>query len=497
MVALEPSIVTIFGITGDLSRRKLLPALYHLANDNMLPENIRIVGISRRGTTTQDVIENIKQSVEKKGDACNDSTLKRLQSIISIVAMDITQDNEYVNLKKELDRIEDSVGMCLHRLFYLAIPSTLFGPVVLKLGANDLNTGCQHGKAESRLLIEKPFGYDLTSAKELISDLNKSFSEDQIYRIDHYLAKETAQNIMTLRFENPLFSDNWNSKNIDYIMVTAAESIGIEGRASFYEQMGALRDLIQSHLLQLVALVTMDMPETMTSENIHKVKEDLLKTILPPKENLMVKKTVRGQYDSYKSETENAKSSVETFAAVELEIDSPRWLGTPIYVRTGKALADKITEITVVFKDDKIPHCNNYLTIRIQPNEGIVLDLRIKKPGFNNEISNVQMDFCYETKDGSLHPDAYERVLIDAMKGDKALFATSIEVLENWRITQPILDAWENNLVPLNIYKSGTWGPEESEKLLSNKSAVWFKNDHSVCTVHILPNDHKDKKKGQ
>ncbi len=485
MTPLEPAILTIFGITGDLAQRKLLPALYHLAHDKLLPESFKIVGVSRRGTTVKDVLKLIEESVHSNGSSCDEVTLSWLEQALSIVDMDITKPDEYALLKREIDAIEDSLGVCLNRLFYLAIPSALFGAVVERLGSKDLNTGCQHGVAESRLLIEKPFGYDLESAQSLVKSLRGSFTEEQIYRIDHYLAKETVQNILTFRFENPLFSQSWDKDHISHIMITAAESIGIEGRVAFYEQMGALRDLIQSHLLQILALVTMDKPTEMEADAIHRAKEELLSSLVPPADDKMESETIRGQYETYKKEVSSSHSKTETYAAIKLTADNPKWHGVPMYIRTGKSLKEKVTEVTVVFKDADTPECTNYLTIRIQPNEGIVLNLRIKKPGFESKIENVQMDFCYSEKLGVSHPDAYERVLVDVLRGDKTLFATSNEVLACWRITEPILRAWQTDRQPLHIYKNATWGPEVSDKLLAEVSGEWLTEVLHVCSVHV------------
>jgi len=485
MIATKPAILTIFGITGDLSRRKLLPALYHLAHDNLLSKNIKIVGVSRRGTTTDDVLKAMKLSVEASGGAkCRKEVLGFLKERISIIDMEITDEKQYARLKKELDKIETSVGICLNRLFYLAIPSTLFGSVIKRLGRNDLNEGCQHGKAHSRLMIEKPFGYDLKSAEELIAQLQDSFTEDQIYRIDHYLAKETVQNILTFRFQNPILNNSWDNTSISHIMITAAESIGIEGRVAFYEQIGALRDLIQSHLLQIVALITMDEPGNMNSDSIHEKKAKLLNAIKPPSDNLMKKHTVRAQYSGYKKEISKATTTTETYAAVRLSIDNDRWRGVPVLIRTGKSLADKVTEITIVYRDKNESERTNTLTIRIQPSEGIVLDLKIKKPGFEEGEDHVQMDFCYSEQMKVSHPDAYERVIIDAMRGDKTLFATSEEVLASWRITEPILKAWQLNLCKMHTYKNGSWGPIAADKLAINAGTEWMTDSLHICTVH-------------
>ncbi len=491
MQALEPSILTIFGITGDLASRYLLPAIYDLTKHGHLTKSFKILGISRRNTTVDDILNSIKKSVEASGKICDTKTLIILEKSISILKMDITKPEEYKRLKNSLDSVEDAVGVCQNRLYYLAIPPTLFEPIVERLGQYDLNKGCQHGRANSRLLIEKPFGYNLESAAQLINKLRQCFDEEQIYRIDHYLAKETAQNILTFRFENPIFQNSWDSKHISYITITAAESIGIEGRVSFYEKMGAMRDLIQSHLLQLLALITMEKPAKMTARDIHLAKEKVLKAISPPKDNEIEQDTVRGQYKTYKEETQNANTSVETFAAIKLNINNSRWQGTPVFLRNGKALAKRVTEITIVYKDKDVPSCTNSLNIRIQPNEGVTLDLKIKKPGLAKETQNVEMDFSYSDLFDMTNPNAYIKVLVDAINGDKTLFASSEEVLTSWKITEPILDAWSTSRCKLHIYQNGTWGPVEANDLIERYGGKWNEQLSSDYEIHTKKREVK------
>ncbi|MES2971577.1 MAG: glucose-6-phosphate dehydrogenase [Patescibacteria group bacterium] len=471
---MEPSLLVIFGITGDLANRKLLPALYHLANDQLLPTPFRIIGVTRRGTTVPAIIAAIRSSVEASGETCNPKALALLKRNISIVTMDITSGNEYTRLKLELDHIEAELGICMNRLFYLAIPSQVFGPIVKELGESKLSTGCQHGTMESRLLIEKPFGFDLPSAKQLILELEQVFSESQIYRIDHYLAKETVQNILTFRLQNPLFEAVWNSKQISHILVTAAESIGIEGRVNFYEQIGALRDIIQSHLLQIVALITMEKPTKLTAQAIHQEKLKVLQDLSPPSDDHMSEFTVRGQYQGYRQEVGNSKSQTETYAAIKLTSKSRKWENVPILIRTGKHLAAKATEVMIVFQDPSQPLNQNYLIIRIQPHESIILSVVVKKPGSSTEVEKVQMSFSYGDRADVIHADAYERVLADAMRGDKTLFATSEEVLESWRIVQPILDAWSHDRTPLHEYIPGSYGPAVGNQLAHNAGINWL-----------------------
>jgi glucose-6-phosphate 1-dehydrogenase len=472
---LDPAIITIFGITGDLANRYLLPALYDLAKAGLMPAHFLIVGITRRGTTTEEVLNNLRHQLEAKGKACDEPTLRRLAERISIITMDLTSQAEYERLKAELDSFEDEQGMCLNRIFYLSIPAQTFGPVVDMLGKAQLNTGCQHGRTDSRLLVEKPFGFDLVSAEELVKRLAVHFKEEQVYRIDHFLAKETAQNILTFRLYNPLFKAVWDRRAIDCIAITAAEKISIEGRAAFYEQTGALRDVLQNHLLQLLTLVTMELPKAPSAKAIHQRKQALLKAveIIPLDE--VKKHAVRGQYRDYTKEVDNADSTIETFAAVRLCIANDRWRGVPMLLTTGKALAEKTTEIRIIFKDHEgLKHITNTLIIRIQPNEGIALELLAKKPGFEDKTQTVHMDFSYSRSfAGSSHPDAYEHLLADAIQGDRTLFTTGEEVLAAWRIIEPILHSWNLDSKDLEIYEPGSWGPAGAAALATRAGAKW------------------------
>jgi len=481
MEKLANTILVIFGITGDLAQRKLLPALFHLVDAGMIPDTFHMAGISRQGTTPRDILSLIRKRTGRDETSAPE-VFARLEKMISIVDMNIGEGAEYGKLAEELARIEDGAGHPLHRLFYLAIPANLFGTVTARLAEKDINV-YEKGKRECRFLIEKPFGFDLASAKELIAGLASRFDETQIYRIDHYLAKETAQNILAFRFENPLFSGTWNRDHISHIMITAVESIGIEGRTAFYENMGAMRDLVQSHLLQLLALVTMNKPASMGSDDIHRQKEILLAHIRPPEAALMERDAVRAQYASYREETGNPESLTETYAAIRFSIDTEEWRGVPVFIRTGKAIREKITEITLVFSDPLSPGKKNYLTIRIQPNEGIVIDLHIKKPGFANEIEQVQLDFCYTDKLSVSHPDAYERVLVDAMRGDRTLFATSEEVLSCWRVSEPVLNAWSQKDFPLSFYDNSSWGPEAADRMIRETGLEWLADTHTVCSI--------------
>lgn len=479
MKKLDHTVLVIFGSTGDLARRKLLPALFHLEKAGELPEGFRVIAVSRRGTTVEDIILLIRTHVLKSKD--DEQILTALHDRTSVLDMEIDKPEQYTRLASALENLEVDAGHLMNHLFYLAIPALLFDTVINRLGQPDINVH-KPGKQESRFLIEKPFGFSLESAKNLITMLGKCFEPSQIYRIDHYLAKETAQNILAFRFENPLFCGAWNKEHISHIMITAIESIGIEGRTDFYDSMGAMRDLIQSHLLQLLALVTMKKPASMTEADIHREKEAILSRIRPPKPENISEETVRGQYRTYRTETGKPDSMTETFAAIRLSIDDENWQGVPVFIRTGKALAEKITEVTIVFSDPCKPDRNNLLTIRIQPNEGIAIDLRIKKPGFDTGFEDVQLDFCYTGSTIADHPEAYERVLVDAMRGDRTLFASDAEVLSCWEITEPVLEAWKKPNFPMHWYELGSWGPQAAEQLVQKEGIVWLTDAHTLCT---------------
>ncbi len=491
--SLAPAALVIFGITGDLAHRKLLPALYHLAEDDLLPEGFEIIGVTRSGTTVEALLDDIRQCINDSHEECDDAVLERFGKSMRILTMDLSKKDEYAKLKTVLDEHEARVGACTNRLFYLAVPSQTFGSISKLLGEAELTSGCDHKVGESRLLIEKPFGYDLASAHELIDQLGREFSEQQVYRVDHYLAKETAQNILTFRFHNPLFKAVWDSDAISSVTITAAESIGIEGRVAFYEQTGALRDIIQSHLLQLLSLVTMEQPQQLDAENIHAKKLELLKAIKPIRPDKIAEQAVRGQYEGYLDEVHNHSSTTETYAAIRLEIDTPRWRAVPILLRTGKALAEKVTEITLTFKDAETDH-QNTLTLRIQPNEGISIELQAKKPGFDSESEKVQMDFCYAQKGDGVHPDAYERVLVDALRGDKTLFATSDEVVASWEVVDDLVRTWGMSSNGIEIYPRGSWGPKAADDLARGAGAEWVSQRLRICPVHNSTESNKSTK---
>jgi glucose-6-phosphate 1-dehydrogenase len=449
----ESLILVIFGITGDLAQRKLLPAIYNLRKNSELKCDLTIVGISRRPITSHQVYEKLEDFVGKNN--FHDQIKSELISFTKIVQMELDDKDAYTSLLGLLREIELTNNKSSTRLYYLSIPSEAFESVIDNLGATGHNKSIDNLVDEPRILIEKPFGHDLDSAKRLIKLVDKNFSEDQVYRIDHYLAKETVQNILTFRFENPLFEDVWDNRYVSEISIKAHEKIGIEGRANFYEHTGALRDLVQSHLLQLLAITTISKPEQMDSKSIHEQKLKILNSIVPIPLNQVENLTKRGQYRGYKEEVNNPESFVETFARIRLSIDNNQWAGVPIILETGKALATKNTEITVCFRRKKENQYNR-LVFRIQPDEGISLLLHVKRPGVDNYVDVANMNFSYNSEFEQRQAEAYERVLVDAIKGDQTLFATSDEVIATWEIVENILIKWQENGQGLIFYDSDT-----------------------------------------
>jgi glucose-6-phosphate 1-dehydrogenase len=377
-----------------------------------------------------------------------------------MVQMNMVEAADYTALLEHLGKIEHQLGPKAVRLYYLSIPPQVFTPIIRHLGETGHNRPLPELHDTPRLLVEKPFGYDTASAQELIDVVDEHFNEGQIYRIDHYVAKETVQNILTFRFQNPLFEGIWNNRHVEKISVVAHEKLDIEGRADFYEQTGALRDLIQSHLLQLLAMVTLAKPEKLESADIHAEKRKLLEAIIPIAPDEVAIKTARGQYIGYRTEVQNPTSNIETYARIHIQIDNDRWRGVPITLETGKAMAQKCTEITVCFSQpDDTEHDYNRLIFRIQPTEGITIRLRVKRPGIDNRTDEAEMNFDYQTSFSERSPQAYERVIIDAIRGDQTLFASAAEVLASWRVIQHVIEDWAKNDTGLVLYEPGSAQP--------------------------------------
>lgn len=442
--------IIIFGITGDLAKRKLLPALYHLVEADSLPENTQIIGLSRRVVKSQDLIEDMSMFLTEPAES---DLLKKLSSMINIRKLDVSDPEDYSDL---LGYLKSNSKPDSQRIYYLSIPAQAFPEIVDGLGQSGHNEAFKNEIDLPRILIEKPFGHDTKSAKQLINVTKRNFKERQIFRIDHYLAKETAQNILTFRFKNPLFETMWNSRYIESIRVSAMETIGIEGRGNFYDQTGALRDIVQSHLLQVLALATMERPMNFQSAELHRSKLRLLDSITPISKNQIAERVTRGQYDGYRQEIDDDYSTTETFARINLTINNEQWRKTKITLESGKAMHGKYTQITVKFRPTDDAAGPNRLIFRLQPNEGITIKLQAKRPGTTNDTKAVSMDFDYERSFNDRQAEAYERVIIDAIRGDRSLFASSKEVMSSWLIVQPILDFWQLGSSDLVIYPSGS-----------------------------------------
>ncbi len=454
----RPLLLVIFGISGNLAHRKLMPALYQLLKRGDLPEHFRVVGISRKDYQLDELFNDMARFLPEDADS---TILSRLRDSTVVTQLDLTDNAAYETLRSQLETASKELGGDTTRLYYLSIPAQAFGGVVRSLGVTNHNKKFENETIAPRLLVEKPFGYDTTSAQELITAADEHYDESQIYRIDHYLAKETAQNILTFRFSNPLFQTIWNARHIDRISIGAFETIGIEGRTDFYEKTGALRDILQSHLLQLLALIMMEQPAKLESVDIHRSKLRLLDSISPIAPDEVAEKADRGQYDTYRSETNNLDSNVETFARLKLSVDNEQWRGVPVILETGKGLDRKCTEIAVHFRENVNAVGDNTLTFRLQPQEGITLSLQAKRPGMANVTETVQMDFDYARSFAGGTAEAYERVILDAVRGDQSLFASGAEVMSSWRIVENVIKAWSTNSDNLQIYPTG----ESPEKL--------------------------------
>lgn len=445
-------VLVIFGITGDLAKRKLLPALYHLHSKKLLPENFKIVGISRSEVHVDTIYEPVKERIAHH--SYDENIMDEIKRATTMVQLDMHKTADFEDLLGELKDISESFGPGVSRLYYLSIPAQACVKVVQQLGATGHDTPFAEDADQPRVLIEKPFGHDVASAQELVDVLESNFGEQQTFRIDHYLAKETAQNILTFRFKNPLFQSIWNARHIEKIHIAAHETIGIEGRVDFYEQTGALRDILQSHLMQLMALITMEAPGKLDSQSIHKAKLRVLESVEPIAAHDVDTKALRAQYDTYEAEIGH-KTVTETFARLHLTIDNEQWRGVDICLETGKALASKATEITVYFKGTSEDAPTNALIFRIQPREGITLLLQAKQPGLHNDTDIVEMDFDYDKSFGG-SIDAYQRVIVDAIRGDQALFASAPEVMASWRIVEHVLSNWTTHTDSVVKYESGT-----------------------------------------
>jgi glucose-6-phosphate 1-dehydrogenase len=484
-----PSGLIIFGVTGDLSRKKLMPAVYDLANRGLLPAGFSLVGFARREWKNQDFGKVVKEAVKEYARTpWNEAVWKQLAENIRFVSGEFHDDNAFDRLKSTIDELDEKVGTNGNHAFYLSIPPKDFAQVCEQLKRSGLSKA---GPDEfRRVVIEKPFGRDLKTSRELNSVVESVFPSDSVFRIDHYLGKETVQNILALRFANMLFEPLWNSNYIDHVQITMAEDIGVGGRAGYYDGIGAARDVVQNHLLQLLALTAMEKPRSLDAADLRAEKETVLSAVRVPKD--ISKHTARGQYAGgwqggekvtgfLDEDGMNPKSVSETYAAMRLDINTPRWVGVPFYLRAGKRLGRRVTEIAVVFK--KPPQQlfaetqtsalgQNALVIRVQPDEGITIRFGSKVPGIGTQIRDVTMDFGYGHAFTEASPEAYERLILDVLLGDPPLFPRHEEVELSWKILDPIVSFWEKKGKP-EQYRPGTWGPSSADEMMARDGREW------------------------
>ena len=479
-----PTTLVIFGATGDLAQRKLLPALYNLAHDGALPERFHLVGVARKERDHDDYRTECEEAIRRFSRRAPDAeVLSALLANVKYVPGTFDDPAVYASLSDVLDGFEQQAGEPLNRAFYLSTAPSFFPVIVGELGSSAL---AHHEHGDVRVIIEKPFGTTLQEARELNHSVLAIFKEAQVFRIDHYLGKETVQNMMAFRFANGMFEPLWNRNYIESVQITAAEELGIGSRADYYDSAGALRDLIQNHMLQLLCHVAMEPPVSFTAEEVRNEKVKVLQAVPMPTPEQIAQMAVHAQYGAGQSGGESVPgyleeegvpqgSTTETFAALRLEVDNWRWAGVPFYLRTGKRLARKITEIAVTLKP--VPHLAfsqegslgvrpNQLVLTLQPNEGVSLSLGAKIPGTRMIIRPVNMQFQYGTAFLSQSPEAYERLITDAMRGDATLFTRNDEVEAQWRICDPIVSAWGDSREPLPSYAAGSQGPVEAEGLL-------------------------------
>ncbi|MBP9841979.1 MAG: glucose-6-phosphate dehydrogenase [Simkaniaceae bacterium] len=491
---IDPCVVIIFGATGDLTARKLMPALYNLRREGQLPTNFACVGFARREKSHEDFRKEMKAAVgtHSRVKPLDEGLWKNFEEQLFYHPASFDDASHYASLKTFLSDLDARMGTKGNRVFYLSTQPSSFTTIIEHLkGAGLLYDLKQVQNKWSRVIVEKPFGHDLTTAKALQKDLMQHLDESQLYRIDHYLGKETVQNLMTFRFANSFFESLWNRRYVDHIQITVAEDIGIGTRGKFYEESGLMRDIIQNHVMQIMSLVAMEPPVNLNASSVHNEKVKILEAIRPFKD--FNTEAVRGQYGSgfisgekvkgYREEDNvNPLSQVETFGAVKLFIDNWRWDGVPFYLRAAKRLPKRATEIAITYKDppgrlfksDLKKNEPNVLAIRVQPNEGISVKINTKVPGPSSPIQPVKMDFRYSSFFGLSPPDAYERLITDCILGDSTLFARVDEVMRSWEIYTPLLDYWgSTETKDFPNYPAGSWGPKASDEMMTRDGRKW------------------------
>ncbi len=487
----HPTTLTIFGATGDLSRRKLLPALYNLAHEGALPGRFHLIGSSRSDLAHEEfrdlAIESVREFSRREPD---EDLLAKLFADVRYVPGSFDQADLYDRLRDTCEEFDDAAGLQLNRCFYLSTAPSFFPVIAEALGEHALD---HLDDAEVRLIVEKPIGTNLGEARELNARMLSVFDEQQIFRIDHYLGKETVQNVMAFRFANGMFEPVWNRNYVDHVQITAAEDIGVGSRAGYYDTAGAMRDLVQNHMLQLLTLLCMEPPVNFTADEVRDEKVKVLHAIKVPEPHEVEDMSVRARYTAGTVGGEDVQgyldeqdvppdSTTETYVALRLEVDNWRWAGVPMYLRHGKRLARKVTEIAVTLKP--VPHLGfdqngsvgvrpNTLVLTVQPNEGVSLQLGAKIPGSRMSIRPVNMEFQYGTAFLSQSPEAYERLIMDAMRGDATLFTRDDEVEAQWELIDPILRAWEENDQPVEEYSAGSQGPEGATRIMKPGCDAW------------------------
>lgn len=471
----SPFILVIFGATGDLAQNKLIPGLFSLYLNNQLPTEFYIIGFSRRKLSHFEFHEHLKK--EQTHEKWVEFT-----SHILYQSGSFEKEEGYLELGKQLVEIDEKLGACVARFFYLATPPDHYESILEKLVSTKLSEGCSdedHSSKWTRVILEKPFGKDLETARQLDLRLSEYFEEKQIFRVDHYLGKETVQNMLAFRFANGIFEPVWNNTLIDHVQISWGETKGIGNRGNFFEGIGILRDFLQNHVMQLIAAVAMEQPRSFTKEDLRDARAEVIKSIRLDGNS----QVVRGQYDGYKSEEDvDPNSTTETFVATKLFIDTPRFEGVPFYLRVGKKMPKDLVEISVVFvqtchilfKEFGCPEIGNVITFRIQPNEGISLRFIAKKPGAKLGLESVDMKFNYKESFGTRGLEAYEKILLDIFSGDQMLFNRSDELDSSWSLISEVLSKWETAAEPVKVYAPGTWGPEEANKLIENDGRYWL-----------------------